>query len=666
MKKRGSFAILCVFLFLFSSDPLQGQEKKLEELLSLGMDDLLNLKVSSALKSPETILKVPATVRVITAEQIRENGYFTLEDALADLPGTQFRNILGFNSYIFLRGIPSQNNKILLLVDGVQINELNSGGFYAGGHFNLANVDRIEVVYGPASALYGTNAVSGIISVYTRDPKNAPGGQARILAGSFRTGLADIRFGMYDKKSDFGFSLSAMLKTSEKADLKGTNGDSNWTQNMENFENDAAVDARVRYKDFSAGFLYQDKDTSYATALLTAGDGIDPPVSDHGVNWHIRFLNAWAAYVHDRAKTWAFRSVAYYRNSTVPDDTVPVIELATDDSPGRQYRYFRPNSLLGNESLFRWTPGSRWHFSFGLVLEQESLAEAISITTSDAAIRRPPAPPKPGMMTNSLVSVFAQSQISLSKTADLFLGWRHDESSYYGAVDTPRLGIVYNRGKLTLKVLYGQAFRAPKPWDYTNGLGNPNLNPEKANSFEASGGWSFSKYVHLDLAAYHNRLDNLLTRATEGINWRWVNSGTLKTDGMEASLEYRRGRLNAYINYTYTSSRAVGNEQVPEIAPHGGNAGIRFTFAPNFVLSLRGQYLGERKNPKIIPAAGNDLIDDAFILHAALTVKLPRGFDLQLAVNNLLDAVYYHPSNLPASRFRQPQRSFRLQAGYSF
>ncbi len=86
---------------------------------------------------------------MITAEQIRDNGYFTLEDALADLPGFQFRNILGFNSYLFMRGVPSQNNKILLLVDGVQINELNSGGFYAGGQFNLTNVDRIEVVYGP-------------------------------------------------------------------------------------------------------------------------------------------------------------------------------------------------------------------------------------------------------------------------------------------------------------------------------------------------------------------------------------------------------------------------------------------------------------------------------------------------------------------------------------
>ena len=83
------------------------------------------------------ISEVADNVIVISQEQIRNRGYFTLEDALADLPGFQFRNIQGFNSYIFQRGVTNQNNYILLLVDDIQINELNSGGFYTGGQFNL-------------------------------------------------------------------------------------------------------------------------------------------------------------------------------------------------------------------------------------------------------------------------------------------------------------------------------------------------------------------------------------------------------------------------------------------------------------------------------------------------------------------------------------------------
>ncbi len=457
-----------------------------------------------------------------------------------------------------------------------------------------------------------------------------------------------------------------MYKQSDKADLRGKAGDFNWTEEMENFENDAAVDARVRYKNFSAGFLLQDKDTSYATAQLGIAEEGQIPVSDHGVNWRIRFLNAWATYSYDRKKSWSFRSTAYYRNATVPDDTIPVIELPTADSPGRQYRYYRPNHLFGNETQFRWVPAARWHLSFGLVLEQERLAETISITQSGSADVRPPAPAGPKMLNNRLISAYAQSQTSLSKSVDLFLGARHDDSSTYGAVTTPRLGIVFNRGRLTAKILYMRAFRAPKPWDYTDGLGNPDLKPEKISSFEAAGGWSFSRNLRFDLSLYHNRLSNLLTRVFEGVDRRWMNFGSVTTNGCEAAIQYQRGRMKAYANYTYNESVDASDEQVPEIAPHGANLGILYAFTTRLRLSLRGQYLGERKNSKVIPTMGNDRIDDAVVFHAALSLRLSREVDLQLVVNNLLDAVYYHPSNWPASRFRQPQRSIRISAGYSF
>ena len=665
MAHRRAYLLLVLSAFL-TGLPLRAQEKSLDELLALDMTDLLKLKVVSALKRPETINKVPATVRVITADEIRDNGYFTLEDALSGLPGFQFRNILGFNSYVFMRGVPGQNNKILVLVDGIQVNELNSGGFYGGGQYNLANVDRIEVVTGPASALYGTNAVSGIISIFTRDPKDAPGGQARVLAGNFHTRLADLRYAAYDKKADLGFSVAAMYKQSDKADLRGKAGDLNWTEAMENFENDAAFDARVCYRNFSAGFMLQDKDASRATAQRGVVEDDLTPVSDHGVNWHIRFLNAWAAYVYDPAKTWSFRSTAYFRSATVLDDTIPVIELPTPDSPGRQFRYYRPNDLLGIETQFRWAPGARWRFSFGLVLEQEHLAETYSIAESGAADQRPPATTRPKMLSNRLISVYGQSQTSLSRTVDLFLGVRHDGSSYYGAVTTPRLGLVFNRGKLTVKALYMEAFRAPKPWDYTDGSGNPDLRPEKNRSFEVAGGWSISPSLRFDLSAYRNRLSNLLTRVDVEDSFRWDNSGALTTDGCEAGLEYRWGRVRAYINYTYTRSLDMQDEQVPEISPQGANMGVLYALTPRLSVSLRGQYLGARRSSGIIPTTGNDRIDEAVVLHTTLTLRLSRGIDLQVAINNLLDARYYHPSNLPASRFRQPQRTVRISAGYSF
>ena len=85
-------------------------------------------------------------------------------------------------------------------VDGIQINELNSGGFYAGGQFNLSNVKRIEDVYGPASVLYGTNAISGIINIIFNDPEDIRGGHASVLFGNFGTRNYDFKYGYYNQK----------------------------------------------------------------------------------------------------------------------------------------------------------------------------------------------------------------------------------------------------------------------------------------------------------------------------------------------------------------------------------------------------------------------------------------------------------------------------------
>ena len=638
------------------------QEKSLDDLLQLSLKDLAAIEVVSALKVPATVNRIPATVRVITAEQIAENGYFTLEDALGDLPGFQFRNILGFNSYVFLRGIPSQNNTILLLVDGIQINELNSGGFYAGGQFNLGNVERIEVVYGPASALYGTNAIAGVVNVITRDPRQGTGGKVTAALGNLGTSLLDFRAAWGSPENGFGVSLSGMAKGTDKADLTGPRGDGNWTGAADNFEDDLSFDGTVRWKSLSAGFVFQDKETSFASAQKTLG----LPLQDHDVNWHIRFLNAWATYAYEKPGPWSARSTVYYRSSTVLRDTVPVIETATADSAGRQYRWYRPGELVGNETQATWTPSSRFAVSAGVVLERERLAGGFSITSSQSAEEPAPRPPEPPRITNDLISLYAEANCALSEGLRLFAGLRHDDSTGYGTANTPRAGLVLNRDRLTAKLLYMQAFRAPKPWDFTDGLGNPGLQPEEIRTVEAAVAWTFSDHLRADASVYRGRLEGLLTRVAEGDSYRWENAGDLDTDGLELSVELRKGRVKSWANASFTESADESGRQIPEIARWGANLGASYALTPRFAVGLRANYLGARTNPKVIPATGDVRIDDALVLHASASVRLPHGFEGHLFVNNLSNTTYFHPSNRPPSRYEQPGRTFRLQAGYTF
>jgi len=639
-----------------------GQETDLEEMLDLSIEELADIRVSTPTKTPRKLSETPATVRVITADEIRDRGYFTLEEALSDLPGIQFRNIVGFNSYVFMRGIPSQNNLILLMIDGVQMNELNSGGFYGGGQHNLSNVERIEVVYGPASALYGTHAVSGIINIITKKPKDTQGVRASILQGNFNTQQYDLSGSYYNTKHDLGLSLSGMFKKSDKADLRGVRGDYNWSDSMDNFEDDVSIDAKVQYKPLTVGLVFQDKQASRATKEKTVGT----PLQDHGIDWHIRFVNASAKYDYEKPENWSWHSMVYFRETTVVDDTRPVIRWGLEADGGYQERWYRPNYLAGLENRVNFDLGKKLSLALGMVYEHEWLSAGYSKSRSTSPYDDAPEPPDPDMLMSNLASVYAQLEWRMIEWLSMTLGARYDYSDVYGSVLTPRMGLVFNKDKITAKLLYTEAYRAPKIWDFKDGLGNPDLSSEEMRSVELALGYSFTDHLRGELSAYRNVLKNCITREEIESGWRWVNTGRVNTTGFEGNIEYRRGKYKSYLNYTYTDSDNEDGETVPEISPHTANVGFQYAFTERLRLDLRGQYLGKRKNTHAIGFSGDNWIDDAIVLHGTLSFVNFHGFDFQIAAKNILDEKYYHPSDTSVSRYRQPQFAIMFKIGKQF
>lgn len=648
---------LVCMLFSFAASAAQAQQPGLERLLSYDLADLMDVQVVSASKASEAASEAPATVRVITAEEIRERGYLTLEEALAGLPGFQFRDISGFNSYVFLRGLPSQNNLALLLVDGVQINELNSGGFYAGGQFNLANVKRIEVVYGPASALYGTNAISGVINIITNDPRDLQGGRASALAGGFDTGGMDMAYGWHDEAAGRGLSFSGMTRQTGKSPLGGAAGDGNWSANMENFEKDLALDGKFVFKDFTAGGVLQDKRASRTTNFKSAGTDY----LDFGTDWHIRFGNAYLRHLYDREPGWTLESRLYYRESTVMDDTIASVYNAVCSTCGQQGQY-RPNSLIGLESRLALRPADAVEITVGAAGEHERLAEDFSTVYSGDPLVRPAAPGRPRMLSEDLLSLYAQARADVAPGLRLTGGLRHDSSSGYGKVYTPRAALVYNREKLTLKLLYSEAFRAPRPWDFSYGSGNSGLDPEKLRSLEAACAYAVSGHLRADLSLYRNDLRGLLALEND----RWVNHGNIETRGLEARLELAKGPLKTYLNYAYQDSWDESGARVAEIGLHSGGAGALYAFSRQVKLDLNLRYLGVRKNPSVIAATGGSKVGAAAVADATLSLLDLRGLNLRLMAKNFLGARYYHTSNRPPDRYRQPGRQFLLEAGFAF
>lgn len=151
-----------------------------------------NIVVTASRKS-QKVSDAPAAVYVITQKMIRERGYRTLVDALHDVPGFDFQHTYGiYPELIHQRGLVGENNRTLVYVDGVPDNNINENAILAGTvRFPLNNVDKIEIVSGPASALYGANAFNGIINIITKDGKSSAGNHIDFTYGGWEKNLAN-------------------------------------------------------------------------------------------------------------------------------------------------------------------------------------------------------------------------------------------------------------------------------------------------------------------------------------------------------------------------------------------------------------------------------------------------------------------------------------------
>ncbi len=624
-------------------------------LYDLDLYQLSKLKITTASKVIENKNEISTWVNVITAADIKTNGYFTLEEALSNLPGFQFRNIQGINSYIFQRGIPNQNNLTLVLIDGIQINELNSGGFYAGGQYNLSNVERIEVMSGPSSVAYGTNAVSGIINIITKNPTQNKS-EINVLLGSFNTSKVDLNYSYTNTDKTFGFLLSGMLKKTDKANLKEEAGDYNWTKNLDNFENNYSFDFKVKYKEFVLGTNYIQKQTSTATLDKT----IYTKLKDYGTSWNIRFINNYIKYNFSFLEKFNISSVLYNRNTTVLDNTIYYV---TDTS---QIGYYRPNNLTGFESIINYKADDIFSITAGISYEYEKLSKYASLSYSNSQFVKPPKPITPPILNNTLFSLFLEPKIILLDSLFISGGLRFDNSSSYNHVYTPRFGLSYNIKRNIIRVSYGESFRAPKPWDYSDGLGNPSLNPEKMKSFEIGTSVFLEHNYRFDFIGFINKLEKALTKEISNMGYRWVNSGEVNTKGIEVVFRYLSTNFESNINYTFNESTFSDNRFVPEISKHSANLNITYFIDKNINVNLRANYLGERENPKLITATNGTTIPAYIIFHGSISVLNYMGFDIQLALKNILNTEYYHSSNRSVERYRQSQRTILLSIGYSY
>ncbi len=173
--------------------------------------------VTSVSKAKESLAEAPATVVVITGDEIERRGYTDLMALIYDLSGFDVARRAGtLYTNVYQRGYRSlETNRTLLLVDGVEQNDLYGGALFLSRQFPLSNIERIEVIHGPASTMYGANAFAGVVNIITKEPEGylasgqRVGYDARAMAGSFNSWYADATVAGQSESGRFAWSLTA-------------------------------------------------------------------------------------------------------------------------------------------------------------------------------------------------------------------------------------------------------------------------------------------------------------------------------------------------------------------------------------------------------------------------------------------------------------------------
>ena len=178
--------------------PGQGQ-KAARDLTEASLEDLMNIEVTTVSKKEQRLAQSPAAVFVITQEDIRRSGMNTLPDLLRMVPGVQVGQVEGGQWAVSARGFNDRNsysNKLLVLVDGRSIySPIDSGVFWDEQDTFLDNIERIEVIRGPGAALWGSNAVNGVINIITKAAKDTQGALFASGGGNNSQNLAGFRYG---------------------------------------------------------------------------------------------------------------------------------------------------------------------------------------------------------------------------------------------------------------------------------------------------------------------------------------------------------------------------------------------------------------------------------------------------------------------------------------
>ena len=676
--------LLLLLLLPFSlcrGESAAGDQEPPLSLTDMSVEQLLSVEVATvfgASKYEQKVTEAPASVSIVTSDEIRKNGYRTLADALRSVRGiyvTYDRNY----DFIGVRGFNrpgDYNSRVLLLVDGHRINDNIFDTAPIGTEFpvEMDLIDRIEVIRGPSSSLYGTNAFFGVINVITKQPSDLQGAEIDGAGGSFGTYQGRVSYGK-EYGNGLGMLLSGSFMHSDGPnrlyfrEFQAING--GIAQNADGDSN-YRLYGKFTLQDFTLVGAYASRSKNVPTASFGTvfNDSRFQTTDAHGF-LDLKYLHEFSDQTTLTAR--AFYDDYYYHgdyptdkapansDTTLPPVTAPQVVLNKDLAWGTwwggEFQLTKTLPLSNKVSLgMEFRDNARQH-------QQNYDVDPYQLYLDDHR-------------DSTIWALYLQDEIQLLESLILSAGVRYDHYASFGGTTNPRLGLIWQPAAgSAFKLLYGNAFRAPNAYelyydDHVNILANPSLKPEKIQTYELVYEQYFREHYRSSLSGFYYRVHDLIT--SEPVDplqespTRYVNVDSVEARGVEAELE-GKWQSGVEARGSYTFQRVKNSETGTEL-----NNSPDHLAKLNLILPLYRSVLfagfEEQYQSSRLTLAGNRAPASYLSNLTLFSRKVLPGLNLSASVYNLFDAHYVDPGspNQVQDTIAQDGRSFRLKLDYRF
>ncbi|NOZ61089.1 MAG: TonB-dependent receptor [Calditrichaeota bacterium] len=574
--------------------------------------------VVTATRTEKLLQDVPVPTEIVTAAEIAEKGAEDVSEILADRPGINIESGTSGNKFLYMNGVDSR--RILILVDNVpQTGKLNNR--IPLNFIDADKIDHIEIVKGPGSALYGNDALGGVINIITRGFARGLKIQANGRTGSNDLYSGNVNFSGSFNQLGYYFNIDHFQKGFDQGaseiQIKDTKSNSFIGKLKYNFAKLGEIQMQGEFK--------ADEQNSESSFM----GGISENLSK---NKNVNTNLVWRNSLGD-AFNWQF--TGYY------SDNFRTYESASQSSPSPASVDTTTDQLIGLKSDFTYRPLNQTKFDFGFDVSKNDYENA-RLTNVQA---------------RNQTGVFVQLEQNMFKKITLLLGGRYDKITDLKSYFSPRLSAMYAvNSDLKIRGSWGGGFRAPSfielysdfpipiPGMPMRVLGNPDLEPETSIGGNIGIEYFYKSLFLINATYFHNNFKDLIVDYQAApLTFSYLNVDKATFSGVELQTRlYLAENLTTTLSYNYTNMSS-NQEDVAfsKISPHTGFVRIVYAlFNKKLKLSLRDQFFSKR-NILVVSGHSGDFQkvekNPYHQLDLTVSYRLNNLLGLRVGVNNLTD-----------------------------